>query len=141
MIRMLEWIQSYSHSLALLAMAAAVAFVISLPLIPWVLLQLPADCFMLTRHAGSAKRRKISLLRRLVWRLIRNALGYTLMGFGFVMLFLPGQGILTILAGGAIARFPYKKRLLRWLLSQQIVRHSLNKLRRRYGREPFQFPD
>jgi hypothetical protein len=45
----------------------------------------------------------------------RNLFGYVLIILGIIQLFVPGQGILTILAGLAIADWPGKCRFFRWL--------------------------
>ena len=47
------------------------------------------------------------------------------------MLVLPGQGILTILAGIMLLDFPGKHRLLRWIVAHPQVLRTLNWLRRR----------
>jgi hypothetical protein len=53
------------------------------------------------------------------------------------MLFTPGQGILTILAGLLLMNFPGKYRLERWLVQRPGVLSSLNWLRTRRGKAPF----
>ena len=53
------------------------------------------------------------------------------------MLFTPGQGILSILAGLLLMNFPGKFRLERWLVQRPGVLKSLNWLRARRGKAPF----
>lgn len=73
--------------------------------------------------------------------LFRNACGLTIMGAGFVMLFVPGQGILFILIGLTLLSFPGKKKLVRWLLARPGVMDAMNRLRRRAQRPPLKAPD
>ncbi len=49
------------------------------------------------------------------------------------MLFLPGQGLLTILAGILILDFPGKYKLEHYLISKPVVLDSLNWIRRRHN--------
>jgi hypothetical protein len=74
------------------------------------------------------------------WPLIflKNLLGVFLVLFGIVMSFpgVPGQGILTILLGAMLMDFPGKRKAERWLLRRRGVLNGLNRLRKRYGRQP-----
>ncbi len=58
---------------------------------------------------------------------------------GIVLLVLPGQGVLTILLGIAVAEFPGKYRLERWVLSRRPVLRAVNGLRRGRRRAPLVF--
>lgn len=64
---------------------------------------------------------------RLLVKIGRNLLGGVLILAGVVMLFTPGQGILTILLGFAIMDFPGKERIASWVrrtrLAEAIRRH------------------
>jgi UPF0716 family protein affecting phage T7 exclusion len=68
-------------------------------------------------------------------------IGGVLVVLGALMLVLPGQGILTILAGLFVMRFPQKRRLLARALAGKRVQRSLNYVRRRLGKAPLKFPD
>jgi len=56
---------------------------------------------------------------------------------GLFMLVLPGQGILTILAGLVLLDFPGKFLFLRWLVRKEKVLKSLNWIRKKGKKEPF----
>lgn len=47
--------------------------------------------------------------------LVKNVFGFVLIVAGIVMLVTPGQGLLTIFLGLAIADWPGKRRFFRWL--------------------------
>jgi hypothetical protein len=66
----------------------------------------------------------------------KNLLGYVLVFAGLLMLFLPGQGVVTILIGITLVDFPGKYRFERWVVSQGPVLRSINRLRKRAGRPP-----
>jgi hypothetical protein len=71
----------------------------------------------------------------------KNLLGILLALAGLVMLVVPGQGLLTLVAGLMLVDFPGKYRLERWLATRPPVWRSINWLRRRAGREPLEQPD
>jgi hypothetical protein len=50
---------------------------------------------------------------------------------------LPGQGILTILAGIALIDFPGRHRLVRWIVARETVMSALNWVRRRAKQPEF----
>jgi hypothetical protein len=54
------------------------------------------------------------------------------------MLVLPGQGVLTIVAGLSLAHFPGKRRLQRRLLGAPGIRALCDAIRRRAGVPPLQ---
>ncbi len=70
----------------------------------------------------------------------KNILGGLLVVMGVVMLFTPGQGLLTILIGLLLLNFPGKYRLERWLVLRPGVLRGLNWLRQRRGHRPFDAP-
>jgi hypothetical protein len=62
---------------------------------------------------------------------LKNALGVVLLLGGIVMLFLPGQGLLTMFLGIVLMDFPGKFRLERYLISRGPVLKSINWIRRK----------
>lgn len=104
--------------------------------IPWVIARLPADYFHHSHREnwrGSQRPPAIAL----VFGVVKNLVGAVLLVLGVVMLFIPGQGLLTILVGLLLMNFPGKYRLERWLVQRPGVLRSLNWLRKRHGRPPF----
>ncbi|MFO7857997.1 MAG: PGPGW domain-containing protein, partial [Ectothiorhodospiraceae bacterium] len=88
------------------------------------------------------RREERTLLRHpvagLVLLIVKNALDAVLVLAGIAMLVLPGQGVLTILAGLTLMNFPGKYRVERWLMSRPAVFNAVNWLRRRAGRPPLE---
>jgi hypothetical protein len=50
---------------------------------------------------------------------------------------IPGQGILTIIAGLTLIEFPGRQRMIRALLGRPAVLNAVNRLRIRFKRKPF----
>jgi hypothetical protein len=75
------------------------------------------------------------------WTIARNLFGVALILLGFVLLFIPGQGLLTMLAGVALADVPGKRVLILKIVSKPAIRRGITKLRARRGRPPLIIPD
>jgi hypothetical protein len=54
------------------------------------------------------------------------------------MLVLPGQGVLTILAGITLLNYPGKRRLELWLVRRPAIHRAIDWIRRRAGRAPLE---
>lgn len=72
------------------------------------------------------------------WRIAKNLLGAALVIAGVLMLFLPGQGVLTILIGVMLLDFPGKRQLELRLLRRPGVLSAINRLRARFNRPPLE---
>lgn len=118
----------YSQWLYYLAIFSAVILVASIFFIPIVIARIPADYFVAPQRSYSWE--TLSWYR-LSLTLFRNVLGSLLILAGIAMLILPGQGILTVLAGLFVLDFPGKYKIERYLVRQPAVLNSLNWIRRR----------
>lgn len=120
---------------------SAASLLISLVAVPWAIGQLPKDYFVRIQRPS---RLAISLDRkgfiRLVLATCKNLVGALLVLLGLVMLFTPGQGLLTLLAGILLMNFPGKYRLERALVGYSGVLRALNWLRRKQGKSEFTAP-
>lgn len=114
---------------AILLGASLGMFLATLAGIPLFLVRIPDDYFVRRRKHSRA----VSVLRTIV--------GILLVALGIAMLVLPGQGLLTVLVGLTLMDLPFKKRLIRKLLSNEKISRSLTKLRRKHGRGPLKLPE
>lgn len=117
-----------------LALAAA-----SLAAVPFMVLRLPSDYFVRPRRRFGERLREADALGKLVL-LLKNLLGLILGILGVLMLFLPGQGLLTILLALVLLDLPRKHELERRLVGRPGVRKALDGLRRRFDKPPFEHP-
>ena len=123
------------HSGATWMLIASIAvLVLGLVLVPVVVTRLPADYFV--PHRAQRPRRSGPAHVALFW--LRNLLGALLALAGVLMLFLPGQGVLTILAGISLLDFPGKRRLQLKLVRIPQIHRALDGIRRRAGKPPLQ---
>lgn len=129
MAEVFEFISThYAQWLYGLATVSLIFLVLSVLLIPYLVARIPADYFLLPKKRTTPESYSWRLI---AWLLIRNLIGVLLILSGLAMLLLPGQGILTILVGLFIAKFPGKYKLERYIVRKPMVLNSLNWIRRR----------
>jgi len=121
-----------------LAITSLATFLLSLLIIPLIIGNLPAHCFL---EITSSPRKKTLTALRVIFLLLRNIIGILLLFAGIVMLFLPGQGLLTMLIGILLLSFPGKRKILTYLIHKQSIQRSLDWIRKKSGSLPFIWPD
>lgn len=132
---MFSWIEAHKSWFAWLAVTSVVMVTASALLIPWLIAKLPADYFARDHH--STPWENAHPLLRIVLIVLKNVFGLVLVGLGVLMLILPGQGVLTILAGVALIDFPGRHRVVQWIVAREPVMNALNWLRRKAKRPEF----
>lgn len=116
---------------------ALIAFFASMLLIPLIVLYIPSDYFTHPKRQKYLPEHYAPLLQ---WVLIilKNLIGVVFIVAGIAMLFLPGQGILTIIAGLFFVNFPYKYRVEKWIITRSKVLKTVNWIRKKAKRDPLQ---
>ena len=124
---------SWEYILSALGLFAG-TFVISIVVIGFLLVRLPANYFLDSHNRDLW----IDHHPILQWSgvILKNLSAVALIIVGIVLCFLPGQGVLTILIGLALLDFPGKRRLERAILRKPGIFDRVNRLRHRYGRPP-----
>ena len=117
-----------------LTVASAIGFIGSLIAIPLILVRLPADYFD-TRTPRHWMKDHHPVLR-LVGLVVKNVVGVVLLLAGFAMIFLPGQGLLTMLIGVSLLDFPRKRELEARMVGQPTLMGVINSMRRKLGKPP-----
>jgi len=117
-----------------LTVASAIGFVASLIAIPMILVRLPADYFdtRIPRHWMKDHHPVL----RLLGLVVKNVVGVVFLLAGFAMLFLPGQGVLTMLIGISLMDFPQKRALEARMVGQPTVLGVINSMRQKFGKPP-----
>lgn len=127
-----QWIST--DALVALAIASIFGFIGSLIAIPWVLIRLPSDYFDLRVPRHWMKDRHPVL--RIIGLFIKNIIGAVFLIAGFLMLFLPGQGLLTMLIGISFMDFPYKRQLEVKIIGLPAVFNAINTMRHKFNKPP-----
>jgi hypothetical protein len=117
-----------------LTVASLVGFIGSLIAIPLILVRLPSDYFD-TRVPRHWMKDHHPVLR-VIGLVVKNAVGLVFLLAGFAMLFLPGQGILTMLIGISLVDFPGKRRLEATLIGQPTLLSAINAMRNKFNKPP-----
>jgi hypothetical protein len=129
---------SYTILLQLLGLFSAVTFVGSLIAVPWLIGRMRPDYFITHGRRADTAHRRHPVQALVIW-LARNIIGFCLLLAGIAMLFLPGQGLLTILIAVCLMDMPGKQRFLDRLVSSSRIQASLNWIRRKLGKAEFIF--
>lgn len=110
-------------------------FIVSLLSLPWLVAKIPEDYFLSNQRRNSMWKRRYPLMHILA-TLGKNLLGYILLTGGVLMLFLPGQGILTMVMGMLLIDYPGKFKLERKLAKTPTIFKGLNWLRAKANKPP-----
>ncbi|MBH0177851.1 MAG: hypothetical protein HP491_08275 [Nitrospira sp.] len=133
---LLSTVQQYvsTETLVALTVLSIVFFVGSLIAIPFILVRLPTDFFDIRVPRPWMEDHHPVL--RVLGHLVKNLVGAIFLFAGFLMLFLPGQGILTMLIGISMLDFPGKRKVEAKLIGQPAVLNAINSMREKFGKPP-----
>jgi archaellum biogenesis protein FlaJ (TadC family) len=133
---LLSIVHSYvsTETLVTLTVVSLAFFVGSLIAIPFILIRLPADYFDVRVPRQWMENHHPVL--RVLGHVIKNVIGVVFVFAGFLMLFLPGQGVLTMLIGITMLDFPGKRRLEAAMIGQPTVLNAINSMREKFGKPP-----
>jgi len=112
---------------------------VSALLVPPMLARLPED-YLLTESRTLRARLAVARWLERLGLLGKNLLGVIVLLLGFLMLFMPGQGLLTILVGLALMDFPGKRGLERRLVARPSVKKAVDWVRERKNQPPLLLP-
>lgn len=124
----LEWLMAHQYLLGWIGVISLLVFSLSLLSLPWLVAIIPEDYFL-------SQKRKRTILKNegfgtwIVIFILKNSIGLLLVTGGVLMLFLPGQGALTIIAGLILIDYPGKFELERKIVSNKKILEKLNWLR------------
>lgn len=129
---------NWTSAAGYLGVISLVTFALSVICLPLLVASLPQNIFIETIQQSKVKVQPRPL--RILLIVLRNIVGLVLLVSGIAMLFLPGQGLLTIVLAMLLLTFPGKSKLLVLLIHQEKVQRSLDWLRRRQRKPPFLWP-
>jgi hypothetical protein len=127
----------YGSIITWLGIISTVTFFLSLLIIPWIICRLDKN-FFLHLHEHTKKEDEHPAIFILL-KLLRYFVGSLLLFAGILMLFLPGQGLLTMILGISLLDFPGKRILTDWVLCFHPIQNGLNWIREKGSKPPFLF--
>jgi len=117
------------------ALAGSVIFLLAvLFIVPLMIISLPVDYFASEKAYGLCKKFKYPL--NILMISVKNVAGIILFCSGVILLFIPGQGLLTIFTGLMLMNFPGKRKLLLSIVRRKPVLKAINWIRLKAGKEP-----
>ena len=139
MIELHDWIQGHNILLGWLFGVSVLMFAGSLIAVPWLVVRIPSDYFILRRRLIDHWHPRWPWMRGAALAL-KNVFGCVLILAGVAMLILPGQGLLTIFVGLMILDIPGKFAVESWLVRRRPLLRTINWVRRKAGRPPLELP-
>lgn len=135
-MELLDWLERHETILTALGLLSLGLFLVSLLVFPLIIIFLPHDYFVRPQSP-------ITSLNpfRMLLRVLKNAFGCFLILAGVLMLFLPGQGLLSILLGISFIDFRGKRKLELRILRFPKIRLSVAWIRRKAKRVPILLPE
>ena len=118
-----------------IGLISMIAFPLTIIILPLVVIRLPSDYFSVEKADGFISRQKKWV--RICLLVIKNFTGFLLLLMGILMLFMPGQGVLTLFAGLSIMNFPGKRKLELKLALNHTVLKGLNWIRKKGHKDSF----
>lgn len=125
---MLTWLSEHHVLLTWLSIASLITFIGSLLSLPWLVAMIPEDYFLYESRETTALKQRHPVIRFLLL-IGKNLLGFILLCGGFLMLFIPGQGLLTMAVGLLLMDYPGKYALEKRIVSTPSILKGLNWLR------------
>ena len=135
MSELFGWVSDHQQLLVWAGIVSLMVFILSLLALPWLVAKIPEDYFLPKKRQPTAWKQLHPVIRLLAL-MGKNLMGYGLIMAGLLMLFLPGQGILTLVMGLLLIDYPGKFRLERKLAKTPAILNSLNWLRRKAKKPP-----
>ena len=137
-----QWGHLAGHEslLAWIGGASVATLVVSFFAVPLLIRRLPHDYFLEDRDQSTSMRKRHPVIRLLVL-VLKNLLGVILVVGGFIMFFIPGQGLITLVIGLLLLNFPGKRKLEIWLIRRKPIKRAVDWIRERAGRDPLALPE
>ena len=132
-----EQITGLEQILVAISLVSLVAFAVTLAVIPIWIKRMDRDFFIRKKRHTI---RNTPFLRRFPIIIMKNITGIVLLAAGFIMLFIPGQGVLTMVMGLTLVNFPFKQQLQIKVLRLKSVQATLNWIRRKTTQTELRFP-
>ena len=132
-----DWICDYNQIIQWAGIVSVFLFFLSLFLLRYVILRLPEDYFI---TASSISKSHPKSPQKIIVRVAKNAVGFLLTICGIILLFTPGQGMITILIGLCLIDLAIVNQFKKKIINNSKVQKALNWIRIKKSVKPFNFP-
>lgn len=122
------------------AVFSVLFFLVGITLIPYLILKIPYDYFNYSsKKAYFSNKREIAVYY--LKMILRNIAAFLLFLIGVILLFIPGQGLLTIFLSLLLADIPGKYKIEKYMIKKEKIYNMLNGFRQKHGVKPFVLPE
>ena len=134
-----RWLDAHENLVWIVSLSSILMFFGTMVGVGITIVFLPSDHFVKEDDKSLFVNVKNPWLR-ILYLIVKNAIGVLFIVAGLVMLLLPGQGLLSLLVGLSLTDFPRKRRVIRFIVKRKAVMKSANWLRKKFNRPPLQEP-
>ena len=135
----IEWLHNHETLILVFFILSFVFIIVSIVTLVVTINIIPADFFLNEKKKLISNNNRYFFLS-IIKLILKNILGIVLLILGIIMLFLPGQGILTILISLLLISFPGKWKMIQYLVRKKKVMETMNWIRSRFGKEELSVP-
>ena len=132
-----RWIAFAGAHAGAMLIASVAMLIMTFIFLPFLIARLPPDYFVNDERPPPLSRYVVVHLALMA---LKNLIGLAFVLLGIMLLFLPGQGLLTLIIGLTIMNYPGKFAIERWLAMRPHVLPALNWFRARRGHPPLEDP-
>ena len=136
----LEWVRIHEIAFWWIGTLSMATFVGTLIIIPILVVRISADYFKRKKQKPEPCYKKQYTVLCFIGLYFKNLFGALFVLAGLAMLFLPGQGFITILIGIMMLNFPGKFALQLRIVQQPTVLRAINWIRTKAARPVLQIP-
>jgi hypothetical protein len=137
---LIDWVENYRIVIWWIGALSTIIFLIILFAIPIFIVKLPSDFFIRQNLPKPLLASRKHTVIRLIYVIIKNVIGVMIIFAGIAMLFLPGQGVMTVIIGISLLNIRGKRRIVLAFVCRSFVIQSLNRLRTRFNKPTFSIP-
>jgi len=136
----LEWVRIHKIAFWWIGSLSMATFVGTLIIIPILVVHIPADYFTRKKQEPVSCYKNQYAIICFIGLVFKNLFGALFVLAGMAMLFLPGQGFITILIGIMMLNFPGKFALQLRIVQQPTVLRAINWMRTKADRPAMKIP-
>ena len=132
-----DWISDYNQIIQWAGIVSVFLFFLSLFLLRYVIIRMPEDYFITTSSISKSHSKSP---QKIIVRVAKNVVGFLLTICGIILLFTPGQGMITILIGLCLIDLAIVNQFKKKIINNSKVQKALNWIRTKKSVKPFNFP-
>lgn len=135
-----DWFAEHNDILVIVGVFSFSSAILIIAAVVILINLIPPDFFLKERKTVIPPRYSSYFSPVVTAVIIKNILGLFLFIFGLLMLFLPGQGLLTIFISLLLIDFPGKWKLIQYFIRKKKVISVMNWVRHRFGQASLLLP-